>query len=111
MGAWGNAPKDNDSSEDRYDRVLRKVMDLIYDGLRGGRMYDSHDRWEKLGYIQLIIERMPGAVSQDLLKSGQDYCWAILEDDAFFEDWKESAKVRAATRSLLKKIENLLSKM
>lgn len=117
MGAWGMQPKDNDSSGDLFDNIpiaSAKAMDKLY----RARRPDPHDRWARLGALQMFIEGLPAAVpflDSSTLRGAENDVDVLLDADEWLEEWRFAGKnntpaVIANLKAFSKVLRNIQSK-
>lgn len=112
MGAWGSEPKDNDGTGDKFDAVIAAAAREVHKLFRKSRL-DADERWERLGVLQDVVERMPAVIDrlQDPFKIGRSDVDILLEDEEFLARWKSPATVRRNLEKMGKLIDAILIKM
>jgi hypothetical protein len=104
-------PKDNDGAGDLFDRIpvgSARALDKLF----RSRRCDSHDRWERLGALQMFVEGLPAALSYlaaDTLRAAEDDADTLLADEAWLSDWRYGGRNNtAAVRRNLVRFKNVI---
>jgi hypothetical protein len=104
-------PKDNDGSGDLFDDIpapSAKAMDKLF----RVRRRDAHERWERLGALQMFIEGLPAALSylsSATIHQAEEDAEILLADEEWLAEWKYGGRNNTpAVRANLTKFANVI---
>lgn len=100
MGVWGTEPKDSDDPEDIFDGIAVTAKSELAKAFRLRRT-NTDQRWERLGVLQLFLERMPGVEpDRDVVRVAIDDVDHVLADDLWLAGWRDTTPARMRPRIL-----------
>ena len=103
MGCWGYDPMSCDGPHDIYQIALGKPANKLLEKYFGkqAKYQDSHEKWEALGVIQLIINAELPIDSEEHVKKAIKLAWECLRDEEFVGDFKNQKEMKKATNAFL----------
>jgi hypothetical protein len=114
MAAWGEQPKQNDSTGD-LSAVVRASAAHGVKRLfkRRKRPLDAYGLWARLGVLQEVLDGMPAVIGhlQEEMKMAVDNdIYVLLEDDQWLSGWVSPKKTTASLK-FRKRLERELRKL
>ena len=84
-------------------KILRRKNPDLFCTLQ----FDSSERWNRLGLVQVLSEKNVG-IPISVVKKCHSYLRALAEDEAYAGTWKEPELFRLAVKNMLSNIESVL---
>jgi len=114
MGAWGEQPKQNDSTGDLFDDVTAHAAYSVNKLFKKTKNVATDDRWTRLGVLQKVVEGMPAIIGDlhDTLKYAAHVdIELVLEDERWIAEWRTPKKTVAALKRFRARLERELLKL